>query len=78
MIYSLDIEPDLVKMVSWSAEKKSLYDVVAEVRNFGADGSGRQGESVGYVPRFNIFPAENPISLSRKPIASLCLTEKSE
>jgi len=65
-VYSIDIEPELVKGVRKRAEQKSLDNVIVETRDFVSEGSGLQNESVDYAMLFNILHAEDPIGLFKE------------
>lgn len=62
-VYSIDIEPKLVKGVRNRAELKGLDNVVVSFRDFVSEGSGLPENSVDYVMLFNILHAEDPIGL---------------
>lgn len=65
-VYSMDIEPDLVKGVRKRSELKGLCNVVVEIRDFVSEGSGLPDESVDYVMLFNILHAEDPTGLLKE------------
>jgi len=62
-IYALDIEPDLVQAVREEAKRQNLRNVNVILKDFMAEGSGLQDESVDYVMLFNILHLENPAIL---------------
>jgi SAM-dependent methyltransferase len=62
-IFAMDIEPDLIRMVSEEARKQNLNNVNPVLWDFMADGSGLPEESMDYVMLFNILHLENPTSL---------------
>lgn len=62
-VYALDIEPDLVQAVREEAKKQNLENVNVILKDFMAEGSGLQDESVDYVMLFNILHLEKPVTL---------------
>ncbi len=62
-IYALDIEPDMVRLVSERASGEGLGNVRVLLRDFMVQGSGMPDESVDYAMLFNILHLENPIVL---------------
>lgn len=63
VVYALDIEPEMVRITTDEAKKQNLDNVKAILRDFIANGSGLQADSVDYVMLFNILHLENPIIL---------------
>lgn len=59
-VYALDIEPNIVRLISEEAKKQRLSNVEAIERDFMAEGSGLPDESMDYVMLFNILHLENP------------------
>ena len=62
-VFALDIEPSLVAETARKASESGLSNVVAEERDFVADGCGRPEGSIGYAMLFNILHTEDPIAL---------------
>src|SRR3989339_396299 len=62
-VYAFDIEPDMIRMTGDEAKKQRLNNVQPIQRDFIAEGSGLQGESVDYCMLFNILHLENPVAL---------------
>ena len=65
-LFALDIVPDLVAETARKAADSGLSNVVAEERDFVADGCGRPDGSIGYAMLFNILHTEDPIGLLRE------------
>ena len=65
-VFALDIEPGLVAETARKAADAGLSNVVAEHRDFVADGCGRPDGSIGYALLFNILHTEDPIGLLRE------------
>jgi len=63
IIYTLDIEPELIQAVSEEAKRQNLRNVNATLRDFVVEGSGLRDESVDYVMLFNILHIENPAGM---------------
>ena len=70
-VYALDIDPAMVVATEERAVAASVRNVVAEERDFIADGCGRPNGSVGYVMLFNILHVEDPIALLREAYRAL-------
>ena len=62
-VYALDIEPESIQMVSEEAKRQNLKNVNAVRRDFMAEGSGLEDQSIDYVMLFNILHLENPATL---------------
>lgn len=62
-IYAMDIEPELAQMVREEAERRNLKNINVVQRDFMAQGSGLENESVDYVMLFNILHLEKPALL---------------
>jgi hypothetical protein len=60
---ALDIDPEMVAATARKARSVGLTNVVAEVRDFVAEGSGLAGGQAGYAMLFNILHIENPVGL---------------
>src|SRR3989344_8483928 len=59
-IYAIDIEPEMIKETQRKARKNRLNNIETITRDFIADGTGLEDESVDYVVLFNILHNENP------------------
>jgi SAM-dependent methyltransferase len=70
-VYALDIDPAMVAITADRAARGRLSNVVAEVRDFVAAGSGRPAGSVRFVTLFNILHPEDPVALLREAHRSL-------
>ena len=64
-VYALDIDPEMVAATAARATAAGLANVVAEERDFLADGCGRPDGSAGYALLFNILHVEEPVELLR-------------
>lgn len=62
-IFAIDIEPEMISFTTSKKIEFCLPNIVPVLRDFLADGSGLEDESVDYVMLFNILHLENPISL---------------
>jgi SAM-dependent methyltransferase len=62
-VYALDIEPDLIQAIREEAKRRNLKNINAILRDFMAEGSGLENESVEYVMLFNILHLEKPAVL---------------
>ncbi|MFZ5802930.1 MAG: class I SAM-dependent methyltransferase [Candidatus Omnitrophota bacterium] len=60
MIHGLDIEPDMIRITAEEAQKQGLANVRTVWRDFIAEGSGLQDESMDYAMLFNILHLEHP------------------
>jgi SAM-dependent methyltransferase len=70
-VYALDIDPAMVAITADRAARGRLSNVVAELRDFVAAGSGRPAGSVRFVMLFNILHLEDPVALLRETYRSL-------
>ncbi|HEX3150110.1 MAG TPA: class I SAM-dependent methyltransferase [Gemmataceae bacterium] len=70
-VLALDIEPDMVAATTRRAEAVGLSNVIAEVRDFVADGCGVPAGRAGYAMLFNILHIENPVGLLRDACRAL-------
>lgn len=66
MVYALDIEPEMIDATKEKAETANLSNIQTCLRDFMAEGSGLDPESVDYVMLFNILHAEQPVGLLRE------------
>lgn len=62
-VFAFDIDPDMVAATVAKAAAARTPNVIAEVRDFVADGCGVADGQAGYVMLFNILHIENPIQL---------------
>lgn len=60
IVYTFDIEPDLVALTSSRARASGLSNVRASVRDFVAEGTGLADSSAAFAMLFNILHAEKP------------------
>ncbi len=65
-VYAIDIEPEMINVTQKKARENGLNNVDTLLRNFMADGSGLEDESIDYVMLFNILHAEEPIRLLKE------------
>lgn len=65
-VHALDIEPEMVKATARKAQEAGLTNVVAQVRDFVAEGSGLKSGRAGYAMLFNILHIENPTGLLKE------------
>jgi ubiquinone/menaquinone biosynthesis C-methylase UbiE len=59
-VYAVDIEPEMTAATAQEAKKRGLLNVETVQRDFMADGTGLQDESVDYTMIFNILHIDNP------------------
>jgi len=71
LVYALDIDPIMVAATTERATSAGVKNVVAERRDFMADGCGRPGSSVRYAMLFNILHLEEPVSLLQEALRVL-------
>lgn len=62
-IYTLDIEPEMIRLTNEEAKKNGLNNVQTILCDFIAEGSGLPDGSVDYVMFFNILHLEKPMIL---------------
>ena len=62
-VYGLDIEQDMVAATARKTAEAKLKNVIPQVRDFVASGTGYPDMSFGYVMLFNILHIENPVGL---------------
>ena len=66
-VYAIDIEPEMVKEIQRKSRVDGLNNVEAILRDFMAEGSGLENESVDYTFLFNIlYTTENPEKLLKE------------
>ena len=63
---ALDIEPDMVAATRGKAKEVNLTNIVTRQRDFFAEGTGLEPQSVDYAMLLNILHAEQPLSLLRE------------
>jgi SAM-dependent methyltransferase len=71
VVYALDIDPQMVAATTARAAETGCANVIAQERDFLADGSGRQDGSAGYAMLFNILHVEKPIALLQEAYRAL-------
>ena len=65
-VYALDIEPDLIGRLQTGAKRKGIPNIVAEIRDFVADGTGLESESQHHAMIYNLLHIEDPDGLIRE------------
>jgi ubiquinone/menaquinone biosynthesis C-methylase UbiE len=65
-VYAQDIEPEMVAVTARKSQEAGLTNVIAQVRDFLAEGCGLANEQVEYAMLFNILHIENPLELLRE------------
>lgn len=70
-VVALDIDPEMVAVTARKAREAGLFNVVAEVRDFIADGCGLADGQAGCAMLFNILHIENPVGLLREAYRAL-------
>jgi SAM-dependent methyltransferase len=65
-LYALDIEPEMIAATMRKAKAAHLTNIVAQQRDFFAEGTGLEPQSVDYVMLFNLLHAEQPLRLLRE------------
>ena len=65
-IYALDIEPDMIRITGEEAKKYRLDNVETILRDFIAEGSGLEDNSMNYAMLFNILHLDNPKTLLKE------------
>lgn len=65
-LHGFDIAPAMIKASKHRAEQENIRNVRLHLRDFAADGTGLDAESVDYVMLFNILHAEDPLRLLRE------------
>jgi len=63
MVYTFDIDPEMVATTRAKVKAEPLTNVQAFVRDFVADGTGLSNDSAAYAMLFNILHAEHPQGL---------------
>jgi len=65
-IYAMDIEPEMIEITQKKAMDNGFRNVKTILRDFVADGSGLDDESVDYVMLFNILHVNDPNKLLKE------------
>jgi len=65
-IYAIDIEPEMISTTETKRTEAGLGNVITLLRDFVAEGSGLEDESVDYAMLFNILHLEDPVSLLKE------------
>ena len=65
-VYALDIEPDLIGRLQMRAEREAVANIVAEIRDFVANGAGLASGSQSHAMIYNLLHIENPDRLIRE------------
>jgi SAM-dependent methyltransferase len=65
-VYAFDIEPDLIERLQVKAKREVVSNIVAEVRDFVANGTGLGSGSQSHAMIYNLLHIENPDGLIRE------------
>jgi SAM-dependent methyltransferase len=65
-VFSFDIEPEMVERTKARADAEGLTNIVANVRDFCANGTGLDDQSMDFVMLFNILHIEQSLELLRE------------
>jgi ubiquinone/menaquinone biosynthesis C-methylase UbiE len=65
-VTALDIEPQMMERVRQKAKRKGVSNVVAEVRDFVASGTGLDDGTQAHAMIFNLLHLEQPVKLLRE------------
>ena len=66
IVHALDIEPEMVETVQEKCLQAGIENVRAAVRDFVAEGSGLQHDSIDAALLFNILHHEEPVALMKE------------
>jgi ubiquinone/menaquinone biosynthesis C-methylase UbiE len=66
IVYTYDIEPDLVALVQRKARDAGLTNVRVELRNFVEQGTGLPSESIDHVMVYNLLHIDEPVRLLKE------------
>ena len=66
IVYALDIDASMIEETNQKVTRLGMKNVRLIRRDFVADGTGLESESVGYAMLFNILHAEDPMVLLRE------------
>lgn len=62
-LFAFDIEPEMLAITKEEAARQEVNNVEVILRDFMADGTGLEPESVDYAMLFNILHLETPVTL---------------
>ncbi len=65
-MYAFDIEPDLIGRPQMKAKREAISNIVAEIRDFVANGTGLGSGSQSHAMIYNLPHIENPEALIRE------------
>lgn len=65
-VHAFDIEPDLIALVQQRAREAGLVNVVGQVRDFVAQGTGLPDENADHAMVYNLLHLEDPVRLLRE------------
>ncbi len=65
-VYTFDIEPDLIGQLQMRAKREDISNIVAEIRDFVANGTGLRSGSQRHAMIYNLLHIENPCGLIRE------------
>jgi ubiquinone/menaquinone biosynthesis C-methylase UbiE len=65
-VYAFDIEPDLIGRLRMRAKQEAISNIVAEIRDFAANGTGLGSGSQSHAMIYNLLHIENPNELIRE------------
>lgn len=70
-VTALDIEPEMVALVSQRAEISGCSNIRAEIRDFMEHGANLENASQGHAMVFNLLHLEEPVALLREAFRTL-------
>lgn len=70
-VYALDIEPEMVDVVRQKCDEAGIDNVQAEVRDFVAEGTGLDNNTMDAALLFNILHHEEPVALMKEALRVL-------
>ena len=62
-VHAFDIEPDLIGRLRLKAKSEAIINIVAETRDFAANGTGLGSGSQSHAMIYNLLHIENPAAL---------------
>jgi SAM-dependent methyltransferase len=65
-VYAFDIEPDLIGQLQMRVKREAISNIVAEIRDFVANGTGLGSGSQSHAMIYNLLHIENPDGLIRE------------
>ncbi len=65
-VYAFDIEADLVGRLEMRAKREGVSNIIAEIRDFAANGTGLGSGSQSHAMLYNLLHIENPDGLIRE------------